>query len=168
MLPLTRRRATPLTFIFIGAALLLGATLFLMLGRTPERPVGPSAFAAPAQTPAGTPTAGPWDGIEPGLRAAAEATLTAYGAALESADGEKLAAARPDLAPEARDALLAPLKDAVNVAVDLRVLAVEAGVDRASVSIARTVVIVGGTSEPPAPADETLRFVPRDGGWALE
>jgi hypothetical protein len=181
LLPRTRRRSTPLALILVCAIALLSVAGYLVLGRAPApeaRPAPPTAPTnqAAAQTPvapaeppvtAAAEETGPLRGLEPALRQAIERTLAAYARALESADAERLAAARPDLGKAERDRLVARFAGALNAATDLRVLDVVVKGDEASVPILRTDVIVGGKSEPGAPVEEKLRFVRRGGAWLL-
>ncbi len=174
LLPRTRRHRTPTGFILVGAALLLGAVLYLSRrGASTPRPGPPEATAPAGSVVATAPRttlapAGPLAGVDPGLRQAIEATLAAYARALESGQATALAAARPDLSGDARRQRLAPFVGALNAATDIRVLDVlgEAGVAR--VSILRTDVIIGSRQAPYPPVGETLRFVRRPSGWTLE
>jgi hypothetical protein len=110
-------------------------------------------------------TAGPWSGVPPELRAAAETRLTNYARALETADPQLLAVARPDLSPQQRERLLVPFRQASNAAADVRVLRVVAGGAQAEVTVQRSDVIAG--APPRAPVEETLRFVREGGEWVL-
>jgi tetratricopeptide (TPR) repeat protein len=177
LLPRTRRHRTPTGFILIGAALLLGAVLFLSgRGGSTPRPAMPevteaAASVAPATPPAprtsGAP-AGPLASVDPELSQAIEATLAAYARALESGQALALAAARPDLSGEARAQRLAPFIGALNATTDVRVLDLQVEGNVARVSILSTDVIIGSPVAPQDPVEETLRFVRRPAGWTLE
>jgi hypothetical protein len=93
--------------------------------------------------------------------------LASYGRALETADAEALALARPDLGAEDRARRIAPFTGALNAATDLRVLDIKRQGDFATVSVLRTDVIVGGPDGPRDPAEETIRFWRRRGVWVL-
>jgi hypothetical protein len=170
------RKAGPWPWIAFGAGSLVAGLLLVRgqggggPGTPPPTTVAPArqppATAAAAPTPEPVDTTGPLAAIPPELRDAIVATVTAYGRALEALDAEALARARPDLAAPAREALLAPLKDAVNVATDLRVLDVLVEGDRATVPVLHTDVVVGGRGTRP-PVEEVLQFERRDGIWTL-
>ena len=103
----------------------------------------------------------------PELRSAVTAALGDYKAALEALDAPALERARPDLPAEARDALIAALREASAAAVELRVVGVEANAQRARVHISRTVVVTSSPRATLAPVEETLRFVRRGEAWHL-
>lgn len=172
LLPRTRRFRTPTGLILGGAALLLGAILFLSNRSgsapraTPPEATEPAARAAVATTPAAP--AGPLESVDPELRQAIEATLAAYARALESGQAAALASARPDLSGDARRRRLRPFVGALNAATDIRVLDVRVERNLARVSILCTDVIIGSRDAPQAPVEESLRFARRRGGWTLE
>jgi tetratricopeptide (TPR) repeat protein len=170
LLPRTRRRGTPLILIAIGAFLTLGTALFFVLrSHTPRRAAEGALTHRLTQNPTATRGPHPLDGVEPSLRAAIETTLAGYVAALEHGDSEALGAARPDLSVEAREAQLAALRGALNVAVDARVIRVErSGEGQSLVHIQRTDVVVGTSGDSSTPVEETLRFVRRGDVWTIE
>jgi len=171
LLPRTLRKATPAAWIGGGGALILVVLVLIAVSgqRAPARVSSlPAAPVAQPTTEPETPEApGPLDAIEPGLRAAIEASLARYARALESADASQLATARPDLSPEARERRLQPFRGALNAATDLRVLEVTTAGDRASVHLLATDVVVGGSGAPQSSREETLRFERTAAGWAL-
>jgi tetratricopeptide (TPR) repeat protein len=167
LLPRTRRRATPFGLILAVGSLLAAGVVFVVgrSGRTVvRRPVVEATLPATPETPR---PAGPLASVEPELRAAIEGTLAAYGRALETADAAALAAARPDLGAEAREARLAPFRGALNAAADLRVVDVQLLGDVAVVEVRASDVIVGGRQPPRPPVNEMLRFERRPEGWRL-
>jgi tetratricopeptide (TPR) repeat protein len=168
LLPRTRRRATPATWVLAGGALILAALGFVLLqGRSRAvvpRPAPPAPAAGTAATP---PAAGPLDRLPPDLRRAIEETLAQYSRALETVDEALLARARPDMSPEARARRLRPFRGALNTATDLRVIEVVVEEDRALVDLLATDVIVGGSASPRPPIDERLVFERSAGAWAL-
>src|SRR5262245_46910360 len=188
-LPATRLRATPIALVLGCGAVIVAALGWLMFGgRAPRHPLPPpvvaEAMAPPALEPASVetepasvetraarappsdPTApGPWSDAPPELRAAAESRLTAYARALETADEQLLAVARPDLSAGQRKRALEPFLEAVNAAADLRVVRVAAHADAAEVVVQRSDVIVDGPRRPPV--EETLRFKLEGGEWVL-
>jgi tetratricopeptide (TPR) repeat protein len=177
--PQAERSPLPMGAILAGAAILIGVLLMVVARREPRQAAPPAVAAARPTTP-GPPAApanagpasssqvlGPLDTAEPGLRHAVEDVLAAYGRALETADADALAQARPDLAPEDRARLITAFTGALNAATDLRVLDVKARGDLAVVSVLRTDVIVGGPGAPRDPTEETLRFWRRRGEWML-
>jgi hypothetical protein len=170
LLPRTRRRATPLILIAIGAFVTLGTALFFVLRSHTARPAAERALARQVtQNPTAARQPHPLDGVEPSLRAAIETTLAGYVAALEHGDSEALRAARPDLSAEAREAQLAALRGALNVAVDARVLRVErSGEGRSLVHIQRTDVVVRTSGDAATSVEETLRFMRRGDVWTIE
>ena len=103
--------------------------------------------------------------MAPELRAAAETRLGAYARALETADPQLLAVARPDLSSRQRERMLEPFREATNAATDLRVLRVVQLGSEAQVVVQRSDVIVGGPSQPSV--EETLRFRHESGEWVL-
>jgi tetratricopeptide (TPR) repeat protein len=177
LLPRTRRSTTPWPWIAFGAGSLV-VGLLLLRGQGEREPrarpsplASPSAAAAaaaaaPAVTAPPEEATGPLTLAPPELRQVIVSTLAAYGRALEGVDPAALAAARPDLGPAEREALLAPLKGAVNVATDLRVLDVTLAGDTATVPVLRTDIVIGGRGTGP-PVEETLSFTRRDGAWSL-
>jgi tetratricopeptide (TPR) repeat protein len=167
LLPRTRRRATPTTWVLGGGALILAVLGFVLLqGRARVVPRLPAP--APATGAAATlPAAGPLDRLQPDLRRAIEEALARYARALETADDALLAQARPDLGPEARARRLRPFRDALNAATDLRVLEVVVEGDRARVDLLATDVVVGGSGPPQESLEETLVFERSSGGWAI-
>ncbi len=166
LLPRTRRHRTPTGFILVGAALLLGAVLFLS-GRDGSAPRPAPATPGTPPATAGDPV-GPLESVDPELRQAIEATLVAYARALESGQAPALAAARPDLSGEARERRLARFVGALNAATDVRVLDVRVEGNVARVSILCTDVIIGSRDAPQARVEEALRFVRHPAGWTLE
>jgi len=170
LLPRTRRRSTPLILIAIGAFVTLGTALFFLLrSHTPQPTAERALTRRVTQGPTTARQPHPLDGVEPSLRAAIETTLAAYGAALEHGDAEALRAARPDLSANAREAQLAALRGALNVAVDVRVLRVEpSGEGQSLVHIQRTDVLVGASGDSATPVEETLHFVRRGDVWTIE
>jgi tetratricopeptide (TPR) repeat protein len=129
----------------------------------------PSSAPTPGPGPADPASAleapGPWSDAPPELRAAAESRLTAYARALETADPQLLAVARPDLTSAQRKRALEPFLDALSAAIDLRVLRVAARADDAEVVVRRSDVIGDGPRR--APVEETLRFRREGGEWVL-
>jgi tetratricopeptide (TPR) repeat protein len=168
MLPRTMRRATPFVFVVAGAAVVIGVmSVWLLAPPKPPapRPTPESTIAPP--TPKPTEPPGPLTPLDPALRQAIESAIALYAKALESADVGLLAQARPDLAPSEREVRLAPFRGALNAATDIRVIDVTASPMSVVVQILRTDVIVGGSSQPQPPTEETLRFERRGGTWAL-
>jgi tetratricopeptide (TPR) repeat protein len=166
LLPLTRRRATPIGLI-LGCALLLIGILVVIAGRSgrvPEAstPSTPSTVAIPPPT-----VPGPLASVDPGLRSVVETALADYGRALERADADLLARARPDLTAAERARLVAPFVGALNAAADIRVIDVTASGNDAAITILSTYVIVGNRQGPTAPVEETLRFSRRGDTWEL-
>jgi tetratricopeptide (TPR) repeat protein len=182
------RRGPPLGVVLLfagGTAMAVAAAVMLTRDRpgpsAPDPTVATATVAAPesvapvagpaAEPPSAAPSLaeppGPLTDLEPDLRQAIEATLAAYGQALERQDEAALGRARPDLGARQRTTLLAPFKGALNVAVDLRVVDAAARRDDAVVTVLRTDVIVDGRGGARPPVEETLRFVRRSGGWAL-
>jgi hypothetical protein len=161
--------------ILLGAVALLGllAVIIGRSGRAPTQAPPAATFPPAATTPPAaeatttTTTPGPLSDLDPSLRAAVEATLTAYARALERADATFLAEARPDLTPRERESRRAPFVGALNAAADIRVIEASAQGNEASVTILATYVIVGGHEAPGGPNEETLRFVRRGGAWSL-
>ena len=170
LLPRTRRRSTPVILIAIGAFVTLGTALFFLLRSHAPQPAPERALTRRVtQNPTSGRQPHPLDDVEPSLRAAIETTLAAYSAALERGDAEALGAARPDLPVGVREAQLAALRGALNVAVDVRVLRVErSGEGQSLVHIQRTDVLVGAGGGSPTPVEETLRFVRRGDVWTIE
>lgn len=173
LLPRLRRRATPMRLILIGGALLFAAiaTLFVW-SRGPSPAPGAAARPAPASAPADVTAPpvedrGPMARLDPEVKGAIEGALAAYQRALETQDAALLARARPDLAPAARERMLARFAGALNVGVDLRVLDVQVTPTEAVVPVLRTEVVVGGKGGENAPVEETLRFERRPEGWVL-
>jgi hypothetical protein len=165
--PRTRRRATPIGVILVGAALLVGAIL-VIAGRSSRAPQPqPPSTAAPVATPPPTTAPGPLAAADPDLRQLVERTLADYGRALERADAGLLARARPDLSPAERQERLAPFVSALNAATDLRIIDADIGENEAVITIRSTAVIVAGRQAPSAPTEETLRFARRGGVWFL-
>ena len=173
LLPRTRRRATPVGVILLGAVVLLGV-LGVVVGRSghapPQAPATPPPTAAPPSLVEAAPTTlpGPLTGLDPGLRTAVESTLADYARALEQADPLLLAAARPDLSAKEREVRRAPFVGALNAAADLRVIDVSIQGNEASVTVLSTdVIVVKGREGSSGPTEETLRFVRRGGTWSL-
>jgi tetratricopeptide (TPR) repeat protein len=175
MLPRSSRRATPIGLVLVGGIVLtlavVGLTLHSGTGSAPQRST-PATTAARQDVEAPPATAadrepGPLARLEPELRQAIETTLQAYARALETANAELLAAARPDLTPAERDERLAPFRGALNAATDLRVLDVTTGPDTASVSLLSTDVIIGGRTDSRPAHEETLHYERKNGVWAL-
>ena len=174
LLPRTRRRATPVGVILLGAVALLGVLAIIVgrSGHTPNQPPStPSPVPASTLPPEPTTTTtlpGPLSTVDPALRTAVESTLADYARALERADASLLAAARPDLTQREREARRAPFVGAINAATDLRVVDVSVQGSEARVTILATDVIVVKDREGPTdPSEETLRFVRRGGAWSL-
>jgi hypothetical protein len=171
LLPRTRQRATPIAWILAGAAILIGVTfVYVIAERSGHPPVAPHSPAPPppslsAPPPAAAP--GPLDVIDTDLRRIVERTLSDYGRALERADADLLARARPDLTPAERQQRLAPFLSALNAATDIRVLDVAVRGNEAVVTILFTPVIVDGRQLRAAPTEEELRFARRGGVWFL-
>lgn len=182
-LPATRLRSTPMTLVLACAAAIVAGIAWLAFGggRAPRAPsvetlpVAASATPLPAASPESVAPAavasqavpeapGPWTGIAPELRAAAESRLSMYTRALETGDDTLLTVARPDLLPEQRERMLAPFRGAENPTTDLRVVQVDVRGDVADVVIRRADVL--GRS-PVAPIEERLRFRRRGGEWSL-
>jgi tetratricopeptide (TPR) repeat protein len=173
LLPRTRRRATPAGVILLGAVVLLGV-LVVVVGRSghapPQAPATPPPSAAPPSLAEVAPTTlpGPLTDLDPGLRTAVESTLADYARALERADPLLLAAARPDLSAQEREARRAPFVGALNAAADLRVIDVSIQGNEASVTVLSTdVIVVKGREGSSGPTEENLRFVRRGGTWSL-
>jgi tetratricopeptide (TPR) repeat protein len=172
LLPRTRRQGTPLPWILGGsAAILLVLALLAVSGRA-GRPPAPSVPAPEARLPEPPPTTapaapGPLDALDPELRAAVESTLARYAQALEAADAERLAQARPDLGAEARERRLRPYRGALNAAADLRVIDARVLPARAEVDLLSTDIVVGGQAAPASSLPETLVFERTPSGWAL-
>jgi tetratricopeptide (TPR) repeat protein len=169
LLPRTRRRATPLALVLAGAAVALTAGYVIVLRGTRSVPLPtPPPPTRPTVAPSARPVApGPLDMVDAELRQAIEATLAAYGRALESRDPVQLERARPDLSAGEREALLAPFARAINVASDLRVLDVIPQGALVTVPVLRTDVIVGGPERSTSPVEEVLRFRRAPEGWVL-
>jgi len=179
-LPATRRRATPVTWVVAGGVGIAAIMAWIVLGGravpTPSTAVPPETTQAAGGTsvadsgtqpgpPASEEGPGPWSGVAPDLRAATESRLASYAQALERADDALLASARPDLSPEQRRRALAPFRNALNAATDLRVLQVATLGDAAEVVVLRSDFIVGRPPTPPL--EETLRFRRTGGRWVL-
>jgi len=165
----------------LGAALVavggLAAALTLLDRRSasppaPTLPTPPLSAAvappSPSEPAGGQDDSGPLAGIDRALREAIRDTLTLYGRALEKADPALLAQARPDLGADARERAVAPFRGALNVATDLRVLEVVRHGDRATVSVLRTDLIIGGRQAEAPPVEETLRFERRGAAWGIQ
>lgn len=176
LLPRTRRQATPLAWIVGGGAgILLVLGLLALSGRsgrgaasaTPAPPVAEEPGPAPEPTAPAVVPAGPLDKLDPELRAALETTLARYARALEMADADLLAEARPDLSAAAREQRLSPFRGALNAATDLRVLDVRVSGERAVIELLATDIVVGGQGPPQSSVEETLVFVKAPAGWAL-
>lgn len=176
LLPRTRRQATPLAWIVGGGAgILLVLGLLALSGRsgrgaasaTPAPPVAEEPGPATEPTAPAVVPAGPLDQLDPELRAALETTLARYARALEMADADLLAEARPDLSAAAREQRLSPFRGALNAATDLRVLDVRVSGERAVIELLATDIVVGGQGPPQSSVEETLVFVKAPAGWAL-
>jgi hypothetical protein len=173
LLPRTRRHATPLTWILGGGgAILLILGLLVLSGRSGRTPGAPPAGSAatPVEGPAtpAPPVPGPLDALEPDLRSAVEATLSDYAHALETADADALARARPDLHPDAVERRLRPYRGALNAAADLRVIDARVlGAARAEVELLATDIVVGAAAAPRASQQETLVYERTPNGWSL-
>lgn len=173
-LPATRRRATPIGLVLACAAAILVAIGFVVLGRgarpTPAASAGPRAPLRSTAPPPPAPVdaSGPLAGIDADLRRAIESTLAAYARALEAGAADRLTEARPDLAPQERERVLAPFRGALNAATDLRVLSVDVRGDEADVAILRSDVIVGPNVPQTSPVEEVLRFRRQPSGWRLK
>lgn len=168
MLPRTMRRATPFIFVIAGAVVVMGLVGVWVL-RTPSPPApSPTAARTPAPpTPIPTEPPGPLTALEPSLRSTIESAVALYAKALESADSDLLARARPDLTPAEREARLAPFRGSLNAASDIRVIDVSMSPTAVAVQVLRTDVIVGGTGQQTPPTEETLRFERRGESWVL-
>ena len=170
LLPRTRRQSTPWGLIFGAAGLVFLVLLFATTRSVPPppsaRPASPSLPPA-ALPPTTTEPPGPLTDLVPELRQVIENTLAAYAKALESQDAAALAQARPDLTPAEREELLAPLRGALNVATDLRVLDIIQEGKTVVVPVLVTQVVVGGRGRQRPPVEETLRFEWRSGVWLL-
>lgn len=184
-LPATRLRSTPMTLVLACAAVIVAAIAWFVFGGRAARgpsmpPLAVPVSAAPPETaaprdpvppvngelaPPGPEASGPWTGISPDLRRSVESRLTVYARALETADDSLLAVARPDFSKEQRERALAPFRDALNAATDLRVLQVDVRGDVADVVVLRSDFLVGRAPVPPA--EETLRFRRTGAEWAL-
>jgi tetratricopeptide (TPR) repeat protein len=170
LLPRSRRKATPLSQVLLFSALVVSLIFFMTTrsgGPPPATPAPSRQPPTPAPPPPETLT-GPMAGLPVELRQQIRKTLELYGQALESQDANLLAQARPDLSAADRKERLAPFLGALNVASDLRVLEVILDADRATVSLLRTDVIVGGRQDARPPVEETLRFVRGKDDWTLE
>jgi hypothetical protein len=108
-----------------------------------------------------------FEGHDPELRPSVEQVLARYARALETIDGQLLAAARPDLSAKAREALIAEREGATNIASDLRVLDVSTRRSVATVTVRRTEVVVSGRMVDRPTVAETLRFHREAGAWVL-
>jgi hypothetical protein len=174
LLPRTRRRATPVGVILLGAVVLLGV-LAIVIGRSGHAPPQVSSTPPPTSAPPSlveapptTTLPGPLSSLDPGLRTAVESTLADYARALEQADPLLLAAARPDLTQKERDARRAPFVGALNAAADLRVIDASVQGNEATVTVLATdVIVVKGREGSTGPTEETLRFVRRGGTWSI-
>jgi tetratricopeptide (TPR) repeat protein len=181
-LPATRLRSTPMTLVLACAALIVAIFAGLAFGGRASRGPSPPPLADPASAPSAAPqepvpsreappaaaapeAAGPWTGIPPELRGSVESRLTVYARALETADDELLAVARPDLSKDQRERALAPFRDALNAATDLRVLQVDVRGDVAEVVLLRSDFLVGRAPVPPT--EERLRFKRAGSEWSL-
>jgi tetratricopeptide (TPR) repeat protein len=183
-LPATRLRSTPMTLVLACAAVIVAVIAWFAFGgrasRGPSLPPlsepapDPAAAAAPQEhkpsaelaPPAAAPEAsGPWAGLSPELRGSVESRLTVYARALETADEGLLAVARPDMSKDQRERALAPFRDALNAATDLRVLQVDVRGDVAEIVVLRTDFLVGHPPIPPA--EEKLRFKRVGSEWSL-
>jgi tetratricopeptide (TPR) repeat protein len=171
LLPRTRQRATPIAWILAGAAILIGVTfVYVIAERSGHPPIAPPSPAPPPPSSSAPPPAaapGPLDVIDTDLRRIVERTLSDYGRALERADADLLARARPDLTPAERQQRLAPFLSALNAATDIRVLDVAVRGNEAVVTILFTPVIVDGRQLRAPPTEEELRFARRGGVWFL-
>ena len=174
LLPRSRRKATPLGLVLLSAALVVGLLFFMTMRSGGPPPATPAPSRQPP-TPVPTPTppppetlVGPMAGLPVELRQQIRKTLELYGQALESQDANLLAQARPDLSAVDRKERLEPFRGALNVATDLRVLEVTLDAEKATVSLLRTDVIVGGRQGSRPPVEETLVFVRGKDDWALE
>jgi len=168
LLPRTRLRATPTAWVLAGATVLIGVVLVIAERSVHPPTTSPSATPTPAAALTTITTLpGPLTTIEPTLRQAVEETLADYGRALERADADLLARARPDLSPPEREQRLAPFASALNATADIRVLDAVARSNDADVTVLFTPVIVGGRQASAIPLEETLHFARHGGVWAL-
>jgi tetratricopeptide (TPR) repeat protein len=173
--PPARSRALPVGVILAIVAVGIGVAVSRRGPRQPPAPLAAAAVAAPTlarapSTAAAAPTVpvtAPLEALEPDLRGAVEGILAAYARALETADADLLAQARPDLSPEERARLLAPFVGTINAATDLRVLEATTRGDFAVITVLRTEVILGGPGGAREPTKETLRLWRRRDGWML-
>jgi hypothetical protein len=110
---------------------------------------------------------GPLQKLPAELQAAVEDTLARYGRALESADAELLARARPDLDDLARQRRLEPFRGALNATTDLRIIDASVSGDRAEIHLLATDVVVGARGAPRPPTEETLVFERGAEGWRI-
>jgi hypothetical protein len=173
-----------MTLVLACAALIVAIFAWLAFGGRASRGPSPPPLADPASAPsaaaapqepvrsreappgaAAPEAAGPWTGIPPELRGSVESRLTVYARALETADDELLAVARPDLSKDQRERALAPFRDALNAATDLRVLQVDVRGDVAEVVVLRSDFLVGRPPVPPT--EERLRFKRAGSEWSL-
>jgi tetratricopeptide (TPR) repeat protein len=171
MLPRTRRKSTPWGLIFAAAGVVFVTLVFITTRSSPPGPAAappaPPPPPAAAHPPPPPPPPRPPPPQGPAQGGIIESTLAAYAKALESQDAAQLAQARPDLSPAEREELLAPLRGALNVATDLRVLDIIQEGKTVVVPVLRTDVVVGGRGRPRPPVEETLRFEWRAGVWVL-
>ncbi len=165
LLPRTRRKATPLTWILGGILAIL--SVILLSGRANQPPAPPPSVPATMASSAPPGAAGPMDALPRDLRAAVEATLDGYARALESANADLLASARPDLDAASREKRLEPFRGALNTATDLRVIAAHTAGDRAMIEILATDIVVGGSGASRPPTPETLVFERGAEGWRI-
>jgi tetratricopeptide (TPR) repeat protein len=160
---------TPMPYILGGAAVLALPLAFFLL-RSDPAPTPPAT--APATSPVrAAPTttvpSGPLAGLAPEVRTGIERILEQYALALESRDADRMQLARPDLTAAERDAILAPLRGAISVTTDLRILDVAVEQDGVVLTLLREDTLVGGNGQSPPRQEETLRAAPVDGRWQL-
>jgi hypothetical protein len=161
--PLERWRLSVVVLLLLGVAVAVGVW---RLAHPRSATLSPApVIAVPAEARRST-EVDPLAILDPASQAAVRAALGAYERALETADPEALAQARPDLSLAQRQLMIASFQGAANAAVDLRVTAVTRGPDVLHVHLVRTDVIVGDAL-PQDRSEETIRFVLRDGAWEI-
>jgi tetratricopeptide (TPR) repeat protein len=169
LLPRTMRRRTPAIVIAVAALLILAAAgILVQRGSAPPAAPSPPPEAAIPPGPGAEPLPpGPLDQVEPALRDSIERTLDDYRRALEAQDLDFLGVARPDLGPAQRVLIIEPLRGALSVSADLRVLDVVVGPRTASVPVLRTLAAAGERMRALPPVEETLVFERSAAGWTL-
>ena len=162
--PLARWRLSVAVLLLLGVAVAVGVW---RLAHPRSATLSPApVIAVPAEARRST-EVDPLAELDPVSQSAVRAALGAYERALETADAEALAQARPDLSWAQRQSLIVPFQGAVNAAVDLRVTAVTRGPGVLHVHLVRTDVIVGDPGTPQTRSKETIRFVLQNGAWEV-